>query len=229
MDGHHPRAHAGADGAAKWDARFLEMARLVGGWSKDPRRKVGCVLVDGKRRVVSVGFNGFARGVSDAPALYADRAAKLRRVIHAEKNAIFFARGGVEGCTAYVTRPPCSQCAAALCQAGVARVVALAADRTTSWADDFAAAAEQLAEAGVRYEVLAWPVGPECGPDGSREEGGCCEEKGSTTGGDDGAAMDTALGVRRRGRGIATRVFEWARRTSRYLLGTCFGMPRARR
>ena len=42
----------------KWDRRFMDMARLVASWSKDPSSQVGAVITRGKF-VISVGFNGF--------------------------------------------------------------------------------------------------------------------------------------------------------------------------
>lgn len=105
----------------KWNKRFLDMARLVAGWSKDPSTKVGAVIVDAHNRVVSLGYNGPPRGVEDDPNI--DRETKLRRTIHAEKNAILFARGGASGCTLYVTHHPCAQCAAVIVQSGIRRVI----------------------------------------------------------------------------------------------------------
>ena len=49
----------------KWDKRFLELAKLVGSWSKDPSTKVGAVIVDCNNRIISVGYNGFPKGVKD--------------------------------------------------------------------------------------------------------------------------------------------------------------------
>ena len=49
----------------KWDIRFLEMARNSAMWSKDPSTKVGSIIVDDDKRVVSVGYNGFPKGVDD--------------------------------------------------------------------------------------------------------------------------------------------------------------------
>ena len=74
----------------KWDRRFIELALHVATWSKDPSSKVGAVIVDEHRRVVSVGFNGFPAGVSDEEV---PRERKLLRVVHAEMNACVF--GGV--------------------------------------------------------------------------------------------------------------------------------------
>ena len=47
----------------KWETRFLEMARLVSGWSKDPSTKVGAVIVRPDKTIASVGYNGIAIGV----------------------------------------------------------------------------------------------------------------------------------------------------------------------
>ena len=41
------------------------VAEQVAEWSKEPSTKVGAVVADKKHRVLSLGFNGFARGVKD--------------------------------------------------------------------------------------------------------------------------------------------------------------------
>jgi deoxycytidylate deaminase len=40
----------------RWDVRFLELAKHVASWSKDPRTKVGAVLVNDTNQVLSLGF-----------------------------------------------------------------------------------------------------------------------------------------------------------------------------
>jgi dCMP deaminase len=144
----------------KWDLRFLGMARQVAGWSKDPSTQAGAVIVGPKRRVVSVGYNGFARKVRDAKRRYADRKVKYRMVVHAEVNAAIFAERGLDGCTLY-TWPfmPCAACAGQMIQHGIARVVAprMPADKADRWAEDMALAAEQFREAGVRQTFLELP------------------------------------------------------------------------
>src|SRR4051794_22836798 len=60
---------------ADWDSRFLEMARLVSTWSKDPSTQVGAVITRGKF-VVSLGFNGHPKGVSDTPDRLENREVK---------------------------------------------------------------------------------------------------------------------------------------------------------
>jgi len=76
----------------RWHKRFLEMAKLISTWSKDPSTQCGAVIIDAKKRVISMGFNGFPSGTSDDPDLYQNREKKYKRVIHAEKNAILFAK-----------------------------------------------------------------------------------------------------------------------------------------
>lgn len=105
---------------SKWDTRFIDLAKLVASWSKDPSTQVGAVIVDKDKRIVSTGFNGFPQGVVDEST---EREIKLLRTIHAEENALLFARRDVTGMTVYVTRPPCARCAAKLIQSGVSRVV----------------------------------------------------------------------------------------------------------
>jgi dCMP deaminase len=136
-----------------WDSRFLRIAEEVKSWSKDPGTTVGCVLVK-DRRILATGYNGFPAFLSDSFNLYEDREYKLSVVVHAEKNALFnAARNGAntEHCTAYVTFPPCSQCAAALIQAGVSLVVCPnPADSPDRWKANFKIASDILSEAGVK-------------------------------------------------------------------------------
>ncbi len=102
-----------------WDERFLELATLVSSWSKDPSTKVGCVLVGPDKVVLSVGYNGFPRGVEDSSERLNQRDIKYRMVQHAETNAIQNAQGNLRGATVYVTHKPCSNCCGALIQAGL--------------------------------------------------------------------------------------------------------------
>lgn len=141
----------------KWDIRFLELAKLVAGWSKDPSTKTGAVIVDADRRVVSVGYNGFAKGVDDDPERYANRELKYKMIVHCERNAMLFAERSLKGCTLY-TWPfmSCSVCAAMVIQSGVTRCVApvIPEHLKGRWQEDMALAAQMFAEAGVRLEEI---------------------------------------------------------------------------
>lgn len=134
----------------------LDMAKHVAKLSKDPSTKVGAVIFDPKRRLVSAGYNGFARGVQDTEARLNDRDTKYKLILHAEKNAIMFATAPTSGCTLVVTHPCCAQCAALTIQAGIAHVVwpKPTKEFMSRWADDYAFSLAQFGEAGVQVEEL---------------------------------------------------------------------------
>ena len=138
----------------RWDARFLALAMHIAEWSKHRTTKVGCVIVDGERRIRATGFNGFPRGVADLPERLAERPTKLLISLHAEGNAVATAaRSGVSlaDCTAYITHPPCAACAALLTQAGIRRVV-FQGELRADWAESEAAGRLIMAEAGVEWQ-----------------------------------------------------------------------------
>lgn len=122
----------------KWDARFLDLAKHVASWSKDPSTQVGAVITRPDHTIASVGYNGFPRGVEDNPKALGDRETKLARTVHAEVNAILSSKEDIDGCSIY-TWPlmPCSHCAAAIINAGIVQVVAPKPDDSSSWQDSF--------------------------------------------------------------------------------------------
>jgi dCMP deaminase len=112
----------------KWDERWLEMAKAVSSYSKDPSTKVGCVIANGKEDI-SFGYNGFPCTCEDKEEYYLNRDIKYKLVIHAEVNAIAKATRNfksVEGATVY-TYPlgVCPACANLLSAFGVSRVISL--------------------------------------------------------------------------------------------------------
>ena len=137
----------------KWDKRFLELAKLVGSWSKDPSTQVGAVIVDSNNRIVSIGFNGFPKGVEDSEKRLMDRDEKYGIIVHAEANALMFANGSVEGCTLY-TFPfqPCSRCAGLIIQSGIKRVVCPKSN-DERWRKNFELSRQLLDESGI---ILEW-------------------------------------------------------------------------
>lgn len=141
----------------KWHIRFLRLASEVATWSKDPSTSVGCVLVK-ERRVISTGYNGFPKNLSDSFDRLSNREQKYEMTVHAEVNAVTTAAlHGVstENCSAYVTFSPCSRCAAVLINAGITAVYvsggSIIPDR---WLENFILASNMLAEAGVHYQVI---------------------------------------------------------------------------
>lgn len=129
----------------------LGMAKHVAKLSKDPSTKVGAVIFDEKRRLVSAGYNGFARGVQDKDERLLDRQTKYKLTLHAEKNAIMFATGSLDGATIVVTHPCCAQCAALVIQSGIKHVLwpRPSKDFMSRWADEYAYALAQFKEASV--------------------------------------------------------------------------------
>lgn len=140
----------------KWDYRFIEMAKLVASWSKDPSTQTGAVITRGKQ-VISVGFNGFASKIKDTPERLNHRETKYKLVIHCEENAVRYAGHNVEGCTLY-TWPfmSCSRCASRMIHEGIVRHVAPAipADKLERWAADMKESMELFKEAGVEVVIL---------------------------------------------------------------------------
>ena len=141
----------------KWDVRYLELARLVASWSKDPSTKTGAVLVRLDRTVASIGFNGFPKGMPDNSLLYDDRAEKYSRIVHCEMNALIHAREPVVGYTLY-TWPfaSCDRCAVHMLQAGVSRFVfpPLSAGAKARWSESLARAKAYVEESGRSWSEV---------------------------------------------------------------------------
>jgi len=137
-----------------WDWA-VGMAKHVATLSKDPSTKVGAVIFDDKKRLVSAGYNGLPRGVLDFEARLTDRELKYKMILHAEVNALSFATGPVEGSTLFCTHPCCTQCAAQLIQRGVKHVCWPTPDAAffSRWAYDMDLSAKMFEEAGVTTHV----------------------------------------------------------------------------
>jgi dCMP deaminase len=136
-----------------WDVRLIELAKTISTWSKDPSTKVGAVIVDGDRRILSTGYNGFPKGIRDDERLE-NRDEKLEIIIHAEINAILFAQRNLNNSILY-TYPlmPCSRCAAIVIQSGIKKVVAPnnVPDR---WLKSFERTKQMFKEAKVQLNCI---------------------------------------------------------------------------
>lgn len=151
-----------AERQLKWDKRFLSLAKHIAGWSKDPSTKTGAVIVGVDNDIISVGYNGFAKGVEDSAERYNNRDFKIACVVHCEENAMLFAdRNRLRGATLY-TWPfmSCAKCAGLVIQSGIKRCVAppVPADKAARWAANMALAAKEFAEAGVRVDIIEEPI-----------------------------------------------------------------------
>jgi dCMP deaminase len=146
----------------KWDRRFLEQAKLVSTWSKDPSTKVGAILVNDLRQVVGQGYNGFPRGIADTPERLNDRETKYKLVVHAEVNAILDAGRDARGAVLYVypsfmVPPICHECCKMAIQAGVVGIVGYEPNpddpRVQRWKDSISVARDMWLEAGLWWRT----------------------------------------------------------------------------
>jgi Deoxycytidylate deaminase len=138
-----------------WDECFMGMAIIASKRSKDPSTQVGAVIVDNDNKVVSIGYNGMPRHIDDKDLSWNkndDLDNKFLYVCHAEFNAILNVRNGssVKDCTIYVTLFPCNECAKAMIQTGIKKVVYL----SDKYAEhlDVRASKKLLDLAGIQYE-----------------------------------------------------------------------------
>ena len=114
-------------GAIDWNDYFMGLAHLSAMRSKDPSTQVGAVIVDERKRVVSIGYNGMPYGCDDDEFAWEREGqfldTKYPYVVHAELNAILNAPRPVIGCTIYVSLFPCNECAKAIIQSGIKCIV----------------------------------------------------------------------------------------------------------
>ena len=106
-----------------WDEYFLAIAETVALKSKDPSSKMGCVIVDQNKRVVSLGYNGLIQGANESKMTLTERPMKYYFAIHSEMNALLFAYRDLTGCTLYNRVATCENCLKYCLQAGIKRFV----------------------------------------------------------------------------------------------------------
>ncbi len=138
-----------------WDEYFMGVAILSGMRSKDPNTQVGACIVSPDHKILSMGYNGFPVGCSDDEFPWEREGEPLENkyfyTTHSELNAILNYRGGsLEGATIYVTLFPCNECAKAIIQSGIRRIVydSDKYDNTPA----VVASKRMLAAAGVKLE-----------------------------------------------------------------------------
>lgn len=113
----------------KWDRRYFRLAKRISKWSKDPKAKVGAVLLNRQGWPIALGYNGFPSGIEDDVNKLEDGDLKNKMVVHAEQNVLLCSGTRARGGTIYVYgKPICPRCAVLLIQAGVKRVVGIQPD-----------------------------------------------------------------------------------------------------
>ncbi len=110
-----------------WDEYFMGIAFLSAMRSKDPSTQVGACIIDEDRKIIGIGYNGFPMGSSDDVMPWGKEGdflnTKYPYVVHAELNAILNSIKSLKDSTIYVTHFPCNECAKAIVQAGIRKVV----------------------------------------------------------------------------------------------------------
>ena len=119
------------------DETFMEVAVAMARQSTCLRRAVGCVLVDGRGRVLSTGYNGVARGqphcnertggiayAHACPGAFEKGGdLVLCAAVHAEQNALLQCPDPDAIRTIYVTLSPCDSCLKLMLNTGCERLV----------------------------------------------------------------------------------------------------------
>lgn len=141
-----------------WDGRYVELAKHISQWSKDPSSKIGAIAVGDKGQLLAQGYNGFPRGIHDIKARYLDRETKYKYIVHAEMNVIYNAGyNGVslDGATLYVWGLPiCSECAKGIVQTGIKRVIMPKQDVPEKWQASWEISRSLFDEAGVIWDFV---------------------------------------------------------------------------
>ena len=119
-----------ADDYISWSEFFMGVAELAAKRSKDPNTKVGACIVNDRNIILSTGYNGMPIGCDDDDMPWCREGSfvnsKYAYVCHAELNAILNCDGrSLKGSTIYVTNFPCNECAKAIIQAGIKKVIFL--------------------------------------------------------------------------------------------------------
>ncbi len=110
-----------------WDEYFMGIAYLSAMRSKDPSTQVGACIIDEDKKIIGIGYNGFPIGSNDDEMPWNKEGefldTKYPYVVHAELNAILNSIKSLKNCTIYVTHFPCNECAKAIVQSGIKKVI----------------------------------------------------------------------------------------------------------
>jgi len=149
-----------------WDTYFMDIAFMASTRSQCPRRRVGAVLVKGKKLLGSA-YNGAPMGApdcSEAGCMVVEELELVRRdgeeqlvrkqrcvrTIHAEQNLLLFTDlHDRENAVVYVTDQPCWTCANMLANSGVQEIVYY-----RPYPKDSDKVTQLMAQLGIRFRRL---------------------------------------------------------------------------
>jgi dCMP deaminase len=176
---HGPMVYNAATGKAEmqqllpmpsWDEQFMHDVYWWARRSKDPRTKIGALLVDWDSKVpFAHSYNSFARKVEDLDPKRWERPEKYEWVVHAEENTVLnCGRRGYcsKGAVMYTQGVPCTRCADACIQGGIVEVVVhrqwqeyekkFAWDK---WIDSAKRTEQKFNEVGIKVRVFDGVLG----------------------------------------------------------------------
>lgn len=140
-----------------WDEYFMAIACISAKRSKDPSSQVGTCIVSPNKVILSTGYNGFPRNCDDDKFNWErnpvdDLGPKYDYVVHAELNAILNSGSNdLNGSTLYTKLFPCNECAKAIIQSGISRVVYLSMPESKDHLK-FKQSQQMFIAAGVKFE-----------------------------------------------------------------------------
>ncbi len=141
-----------------WDEYFMGVALLTAQRSKDNSSQVGACIVSSENKILSMGYNGMPTGCFDDDMPWVREGSdplstKYMYVCHAELNAILNYAGMVrlKGARIYTTLFPCNECAKAIIQSGITKVIYY--DDKYANTDTVIASKKMFDMVGVSYEM----------------------------------------------------------------------------
>lgn len=139
-------------------SKYLKIADSVAQLSKDTT-KVGAVIVGPNGEGGPWGYNGAPRGCEADEDERNQRPEKYFWFEHAERNAIYAAaRTGfsTHNCSIVITHPPCMDCARAIVQAGIKKIIFRKGNDSfnSRWVDNTERSLALFKECSVEFEIV---------------------------------------------------------------------------
>jgi dCMP deaminase len=148
------------------EQQLLKEAYVIAQNSPDLSTQNGAYLLNPNQKVIGLGCNTLPRGVQILPDRL-ERPVKYEFTEHAERNCIYdAARKGfsTDGATMVVCWAACTDCARAIIQAGIRRVIThkrMYDESSPRWVESISNALTMMEEAGVEFELIDGELGAE--------------------------------------------------------------------
>lgn len=117
-----------------WDNYFMNIAHVVKTRSNCIKRKVGCIIIDDKEKIIlSTGYNGSPRNMLNCMEggcircnnkdIKSGEKLDICICMHAEENAIIYLKDKTKDMKIYITTKPCLTCLIKIVQIGIKNVI----------------------------------------------------------------------------------------------------------